>query len=137
MTSHLDTGTRSAGDRARARAYYRDFVPAIGGYTVVMLAVLAWGGLDGGASSRFVWALLPLLPALLVVRAVVRHLRRIDDYQQTLLLRGLSVGFAVAMASAITLGLLEAGGLQVEGAGWLVYGAGMAGWGGAALGGCR
>ena len=49
------------GDRARTLAYQRDFWPGLVGYALV-------------------------LPALLVVRAVARHLRRIDGYQRGLLL---------------------------------------------------
>lgn len=129
MTSNLDSNGHSSGDKARARAYYRDFVPAILGYCVVMVLVIIFGGLDGTSGWRFVWALLPVIPLIWVVVAVIRHLHRLDDYQQVLLLRGCAAGFAVAMATAVTMGLLEAAGLQTRATGWIVFGAGMAGWG--------
>jgi hypothetical protein len=69
-----------------------------------------------------------VLPALLVVRAVVRHLRRIDEYQRGLLLQGMSVGFGVAMVTAVTMGFLGIAGLGGVLTGWIVYGAGMLGW---------
>jgi hypothetical protein len=104
MTSDLDNTAKSAGDRVRTRAYHRDFWPSIVGYVTVLTAVLIWGGLDGGSPSRFLWALLPVVPALWTVRAVLRHVRRIDDYQQLLLLHGLAVGFAIAMIASLTVG---------------------------------
>lgn len=98
------------------------------GYGVVLTAVLVWGHLDGNSAWRYLWAVLPVIPALWTVRAVLRHVHRIDDYQRLLLLQGLGVGFAVAMIAALTLGFLGIAGLAMQGAGWVVYGAGMLGW---------
>ncbi|MBW0089915.1 hypothetical protein I4I73_01990 [Pseudonocardia sp. KRD-184] len=128
MTSELDNGRRSSGDRARSRAYHRDFWPGIVGYVVVLGAVVALGDLDGTSPWRFLWALLPVLPALWIIRAVVRHVRRIDDHQRGLLLRGLAVGFAAAMIASVTLGFLDVAGLVVPMTGWIVYGVGMLAW---------
>ncbi len=128
MTSSLDTREPSSGDRARSRAYLRDFWPGMVGYGLALAAVAAWGDLDGSSGWRFVWAALPVLPALLVIRAVARHLHRIDDYQRTLLLQGLAVGFGTAMVAAVTLGFLGIAGLGMGVAGWVVYAAGMGGW---------
>ena len=130
MTRKLDNPRWSTGDRTRAGAYLRDFVPGIVAYVVVLLAVVTWGDLGGESGWRFAWALLPVLPALWVVRAVVRHLRRVDEYGRLVLLKGLAGGFVVAMVSAMIVGFLELAGLRLAhgGAGWLIYGAGMAGW---------
>lgn len=130
MTSELDSASRSSGDRARA--YHLDFWPGIVGYVVVLGAVTVLGDLDGTSPWRFLWALLPVLPALWVIRAVVRHVRRIDDYQRGLLLSGLAVGFAAAMIASVTVGFLDVAGLDVPLAGWIVYGVGMVAWGVAA-----
>lgn len=130
MTSHLDTSARSAGDRARNRAYYRDFLPSMLAYLLVLAGVLVWGHLDGHSPWRYVWALLPVLPALWTVRAVVRRVHRIDDYQRLLLLQGLATGFALAMIAALTVGFLGIAGLglPVAAGGWIIYGVGMLGW---------
>src|SRR3954453_12393136 len=106
MTSRLDSDRPSAGDRARARAYNREFWPGVAAYAVVLVAVLLWGGLDGHSPWRFVWALAPVLPAAWVAHAVFRQVHRADEYQQLLLIRSLAVGFAVAMLASITLGFL-------------------------------
>jgi hypothetical protein len=135
MSNKLD----STGDRARARAYYRDFWPGIIAYVAVLGAVLAWGGLDGPSGWRYVWAVLPVLPGLWIVRAVVRQLRRCDEYQRVLLLQSMAAGFGVAMVAAVTVGFLALAGLDLPHgfAGWTVYITGMIGWGIGAFAGRR
>lgn len=128
MTNKLDSQDRSEGDRARSRAYQLEFWSGIVAYAVVLSGVLLWGDLDGVSPWRFVWAVLPVIPALWIVRAVVRHVRRIDDYQRLLLLQGFAGGFAVAMIFSVTLAFLEIAGLRIPGLGWIIYGAGMLGW---------
>jgi len=132
MTRRLDTKnedpTPSTGDRARAKAYYRDFVPGIVGYCVTLVLVLTFGDLGGGSPWRFVWAVLPVIPLLWVLRAVSRHLRRVDEYQQHQVLQGLGIGFAVAMIAAVTVGFLGIAGLDMRFAGWVIFAAGMTGW---------
>jgi hypothetical protein len=113
MTSSLDSQRRSQGDRAKARAYNREFWPGMVAYALVLGAVLIWGGLDGHSPWRFVWALAPVLPAAWTVHVVLRHVRRVDEYQKLLLLQSLAVGFAVAMLAAITLGFLAIAGLRL------------------------
>ena len=128
MTSRLDNGHPSAGDRAKAQAYSREFWPGMAAYALVLSAVLTWGDLEGHSPWRFVWALAPVLPAVWIVRAVLRQVRRVDEYQRLQLLRSLAVGFAVAMLAAITLGFLTVAGLRLADAPWMVFGAGMLGW---------
>ncbi|KRE81556.1 hypothetical protein [Arthrobacter sp. Soil763] len=65
---------------------------------------------------------------LWIVRAVLRHVRRSEDYQRLLMLQGLAGGFAVAMIASVTLAFLEIAGQRIDGTGWLIYGAGMLGW---------
>jgi MFS family permease len=128
MTNKLDSQDRSSGDRAKSRAYHLDFWPGMAAYAVVLTGTLLWGNLDGDSPWRFVWAVLPVVPTLWIVRAVLRHIRRIDDYQRLLLLQGLGVGFAVSMVGAVTMAFLEIAGLRVSGGGWIIYGVGMLGW---------
>jgi hypothetical protein len=128
MTSRLDSDQPSAGDRAKARAYSREFWPGMAAYALVLTAVLTWGGLDGHSPWRFIWAVAPVLPAGWTVRVVFRQVRRVDEYQKLLLLQSLAVGFAVAMLAAITLGFLAIAGLRLADAPWIVVGAGTLGW---------
>jgi energy-coupling factor transporter transmembrane protein EcfT len=98
-------------------------------YCIVLVLVLTFGDLDATSPWRFLWAVLPVLPMIWVAVAVIRHLRRLDDYQRRLNLQAFGVGFAVAMGVAITMGLLESAGLQTAATGWIIFGAGMFGWG--------
>lgn len=99
-------------------------------YMIIIIVVLTWGRLSGDSPWRFVWAIVPVFPALAVVRAVWRHVARIDDYQRALLLASLAGGFAVAMITAFTVGMLGTAGLAISAAtaAWVVFSAGMAGW---------
>ena len=128
MTSKLDSNDHSAGDRAVARSYQLDFWPGIAAYAVVLTAVLLWGDREGSSTWRFVWAVLPVIPSLWIVRAVLRHAKRVDDYQRLLLLQALGGGFAVAMVASVTVAFLEIAGMSFVGIGWIIYGAGMLGW---------
>lgn len=98
-------------------------------YAVVLVAVLTWGDLEGDSPWRFLWALAPVVPAMWLVRAVLRQVHRVDEYQRLLLLQSLAVGFAAAMLAAITLGFLANAGLRFTDAPWLVLAAGTLGWG--------
>jgi hypothetical protein len=128
MTSELDTRSASNGDRARSRAYLREFVAWMVGYAVVLVAVLTLADVGGQSPWRYALAALPALPAAGVAWAVLRHVRRIDEYQRRILLEGLAFGFASAMLAAITLGLLAAAGLVLAAAPWIIYGVGMVSW---------
>lgn len=134
MTSNLDTTSVSVGDRRRTRAYAYDFAAAMVGYAAVLGLVIAFGDLDGTSRWRFLWAALPVVPALAMVSAVVRHVRRVDEYQRGLLLQGLAAGFATTCVVAVALGLLAAAGLDLgPSTAWIIYGAGMVSWGVASL----
>jgi hypothetical protein len=133
MTSDLDTTgspRQSTGDRARTRAYARDFVPAIAAYVVAIVAVVAWGGLDGDGPWRYAWALLPVVPAALLVRAVARTVRRADEYARLVHLGNLAAAFGVTVLACVLLGMLTIAGLPLPVAllPWLPFGAGLLGW---------
>ena len=128
MTNNLDSPGMSAGDRAISRSYQREFWSGMIAYFVILTAVLLWGQLDGDSPWRFVWAVMPVLPALWLVVALLRHIRRIDDYQRQLLLQGLAAGFALAMLASVTFGFLAIAGLEIPGMAWIIYSLGMLGW---------
>ncbi len=128
MTNNLDSVGVSAGDRVISRAYRREFWFGMIVYVVFVTAMVLWGNLGSDSPWRFVWALLPVVPALWIVVAVLRHVRRIDDYQRHIVLQGLGAGFALAMVASVTLGFLASAGLVVPGMAWIIYSVGMLGW---------
>src|SRR2546423_274524 len=98
----------SRSDRIRNRAQLRDWLPALA--CIGLLAVISDFGLFGADGSwRLFWSLLTLAPALWIVRAVVRSLRRADEYQRLAQLEALAVGFGTLMLAVFTAGLLDAG----------------------------
>jgi hypothetical protein len=119
-------------ERERSQ-YRRDMLPSILGYVVVLTLVLSLVGDDVETVGEWALLVLPVVPALWGVRAVVRHLRRVDEYQRLLQLEAMAAGFGVAMVAALTLGFVGIGGFATPAAGWLVYGAGMLTWALAAL----
>jgi hypothetical protein len=99
---------RSASDLARDRAMVRDITPGF------IALVATQGSLvlvdpDGRSGPwNVVWSLLPLAPALWLVWAQLRSLRRADEYQRTMQLEAMAIGFAAAMMLALLGGLLDA-----------------------------
>jgi len=106
-----DENRRSANDVARDRAAIRDMAPAL----VAML--VAQGSLvlldpDGDASVfNVVWSLLPLIPAVWLVWAQLRSLRRADEYQRVVQLEAMAIGFAAVILLSLVGGLLDAANL--------------------------
>jgi hypothetical protein len=102
---------RSVSDVARDRAMVRDIAPGL------IALVVTQGSLvlvdpDGRASPwNVVWSLLPLLPALWLVWAQLRALKRADEYQRVIQLEAMAIGFGVITMMALLGGLLDAAGI--------------------------
>ncbi|MCX4515957.1 hypothetical protein OHA27_38255 [Streptomyces sp. NBC_01619] len=101
---------QSRSDMVRARAWFLDWSPAL--IALVLLSLVAELGLFGSAGSwKLFWSLLNLAPGLWIVRAVVRSLRRADEYQRRCQLEALAIGFGVLVMALFTVGLLQAAGV--------------------------
>jgi hypothetical protein len=102
---------RSASDSARDRALLRDITPGIVAL-VVTQGSLVFLDPDGRTSPwHVVWSLLPLIPALWLVWAQLRSLRRADEYQRVLQFEAMSIGFGAVTILALLGGLLDAAGI--------------------------
>ncbi|MEJ8632806.1 MULTISPECIES: hypothetical protein [Streptomyces] len=100
----------SRSDMVRARALFVDWLPAV--VALVLLSLISELGLFGAAGSWEVfWSLLNLAPGLWIVRAVVRGLRRADEYQRRCQLEALAIGFGVLTMAIYAVGLLQAVGV--------------------------
>jgi hypothetical protein len=94
-------------ERRQDRAAVRDAIPAVVAL-VVSEGIVA--SLDLDASSNWwhlVIALSPLLAGVWLAWVQLRTLRRCDEYQRTVHLEAMSVGFGVAMLVAMAGGLLD------------------------------
>ncbi len=121
--------TKTEFERDVGKAYGREFTPAMIGYVVATLAVSFLIDFETAGWWKYGVALLPILPALWGVRAVARHLGRIDEMHRAAHLVAMSFGFGVAMVVALTIGFLSVAGLETERWGsWLIYASGMASW---------
>jgi hypothetical protein len=100
----------SLSDVRRGRAELWDWLPVAATLLPVSLIfeLRAFGSDD---SLKLFWSLLNVIPALLIVRVVVRNLRRADEYQRVAQLEALAIGFGVMMMAVFTIGLLQAGGV--------------------------
>jgi hypothetical protein len=97
----------SRSDQIRTRAWLLDWLPAA--VMLVLLSLVSEFGLFGADGSwALFWSLLYLAPALWIVRAVVRGLRRADEYQARQQLEAMAIGFGVQMMSIFTIGQLQA-----------------------------
>lgn len=95
----------SEGDRHRLKTYHREFFPAIAAYLVIVVATAVYVGDDPAMPRRLV-LLLPLLPALWAIRAIVRSLKRSDEFERMVQLEAMAVGFGVAMVAAMATGFV-------------------------------
>lgn len=98
---------KSTMERHQDRAAVRDAIPAIVAL-VVLEGIVALLDLDA-ASNRWhlVISLLPLLAGVWLAWVLLRTLRRCDEYQRTVHLEAMSIGFGVAMLVAMAGGLLD------------------------------
>ena len=103
---------KSALERRQDRATVRDAIPAVVAL-VVTEAIAASMDLDADSNPWHVLiAVLPLLAFGWLAWVQFRTLRRCDEYQRTLHLEAMSIGFGVAMLVAMagaTLGAADVG----------------------------
>lgn len=71
-------------------------------YSVLLVLSVRWLGVHPNSQWRIAVALVPMLPSLLIVVAVMRYLRRVDELQRQIQLEAL--GFAFAGTALITFG---------------------------------
>lgn len=103
-----DERQRSVSDVERDRAAVRDIVPAMVVLLVLQGSLIALDP-DGSASpGRLIWSLSPIVPALWLVWAQLRMLRRADAYQRGLHLEAAAFAFGVAIAASFVGSLLDA-----------------------------
>lgn len=97
--------------RAAYRRYRREFFPAIVGYMLVM--VLLWPQVHHVRDPllKGLLALVPVLPMVLVIRAMVRLVLGSDELEQRIHLIGLAVSTALVGTLSMVGGFLAAAGV--------------------------
>lgn len=85
-------------------------------YILLLLYSMNW--LESNALSpwRFVVALLPIAPGIVIALGVVRAILQLDELERKILLQGMAVSFACTFVLVLSLGLLGyAGAPQLNG----------------------
>lgn len=128
MTTPVEKRT-SQSDRLRLRADVRGMLPGLLGFVVADVSLDVFKP-DGLANAwNFIWSLSPMIFVLWVALALLKSLRRADEYQRLMQLESMAVGFAAAMIVAIASSLLDAARIvHTSNAGGFVLYAGVAAW---------
>jgi hypothetical protein len=93
-----------------ARAYKAELWTAVAVYIVLLFGSISFGKrMDDGALRTFV-LVLPMIGFGLMIRAIARHVSRIDEYQRQRLLETLALAFGITGAVTFTYGFLETAG---------------------------
>jgi hypothetical protein len=91
--------------------YLKEFGAAIGLYTVSVIVLMPLLPMMPPGIARYLVALLPMVPAILVVLAVVRQLGRMDELERKIQLEALGFGFSGTAIITLSFGFLENAGL--------------------------
>ena len=111
-----------------ARAYRNELWTAIAVYVVLLAGSIRFGRpLDDGP-LRTIVLLAPMIGFGLMIRAIARHVARIDEYQRQRLLEGIALAFAITGAVTFSYGFLETAGFPKLSmfSVWMVMGASWA-----------
>jgi len=92
------------------RIYNREFLSAMAIYVVMLTVSIRWGrGMDDGVLRTVVLAS-PMVGFMLALWAVVRQIRRIDEYVRQTMLENLAIAAGVTAGLSFTYGFLETAG---------------------------
>jgi ABC-type cobalamin transport system permease subunit len=95
-----------------SKKFYLQFAVAIAVYSMVLVGSIYWLKLGHPASPwKWLIAVMPVFPAILIPAAVVRFFRDLDEFQQKVQLEGLAFGFTGAAVLTLAFGFLENAGM--------------------------
>jgi len=93
-----------------ARAYKTELWTAVAVYIVLLFGSISFGKRMDEGALRTVVLVLPMIGFGLMIRAIARHVSRIDEYQRQRLLETLALAFGITGAVTFTYGFLETAG---------------------------
>jgi hypothetical protein len=111
MTRQGARERKSSSDVARDHAAVRDVVPALVALLVLQGSLILLNPRGDVTVGYLLWAFSPLAPALWLVWAQYRGLRRADEYQRAVQLESMAIGFGAVILLSLTGGLLDAAGI--------------------------
>jgi purine-cytosine permease-like protein len=93
-----------------ARAYKVELWTAVAVYGVLLFTSIHFGRRMEESTLRTIVLVLPMIGFGLMIRAVARHVARIDEYQRQRLLETIALSSAITGAVTFTYGFLETAG---------------------------
>jgi hypothetical protein len=93
-----------------ARAYRFELWSAVAVYAVLLFASIYFGRRMPESLLRTVVMIVPMIGFGLMIRAIARHIARIDEYQRQRLLETIALSAAITGAVTFTYGFLETAG---------------------------
>lgn len=93
------------------KRYLREFLPAMGVYAILVMVSVWLLKHQVYPPLRLLFALLPVIPALLAMWAAIRYFRGLDELQRRIQFEGLAFSFLATCALALTWGFLQNAGL--------------------------
>ena len=128
--SHVSESTgRTEFEKNIGSQYFREAAWPMAGYVVTILLLTTLVDLETAGAWKYLVVLIPIIPALFFMRAVVRHFERIDEMHREAQLESLAVSFGLTVIAVVTLGFLSIAGLNTDPWGpWVIFSIGMATW---------
>jgi hypothetical protein len=94
--------------RTLQQRYLCEFLPAMLGYVIVLpISITPLLRVELSTVGKVVVALLPVVPMVFVVRAMLRHMLRQDELQQRIELQAVAITCAVIGMASFSLGFLQ------------------------------
>jgi hypothetical protein len=109
--SQVGEERKSRSDVIRERAALREMLPGVVVLTALQGSLVLVNPRGTENAWNVAWSLLPMVPALWLVWAQLRSLRRADEYQRVVQLEAMATGFATVMVLSLAGGILDAGGI--------------------------
>ena len=128
--SHVSESTgRTEFEKNIGSLYFREAAWPMAGYVMTILLLTTLVDLETAGAWKYLVVLIPIIPALFFMRAVVRHFGRIDEMHREAQLESLAVSFGLTVIAVVTLGFLSIAGLNTDPWGpWVIFSIGMATW---------
>lgn len=104
------------------RRYLREFVPAMLAYMIVLpISIVLLQQFTMPTAMKVLVVLLPVLPMLLVVRAILRHMLRMDELWQRIQMHAVGVTCGLVGTATFALGFLQGARLVPSFAGEMIW----------------
>lgn len=94
-------------EKASGKKYMKEFWPPMIAYVVVLLAAQNLLKQYTGTLWEIPLALAPVVPIYFVVRAIVRFIKRMDEFQKRIFMESAAITLLVIIFSAFSYGFLE------------------------------